>query len=208
MTNSKQTKTKRRFGFNRWLIILLVIGNVLLIRFYSPILPHIQVPAENVAGPFNTPLGELYLTNTIVAALIGDLILILVAFIAGRAVRRGEMVLSGLAGVVELMIEAIHNLVESTAGKHARRIFPWVATIILIVLVANWLELIPGVDSVGLLHEVHDGAEGYPAEELFRIGEMPVSTIVQGETGADHAEEHGHLYGVIPLVRVASTFTQ
>ncbi len=206
MAKSEQKPKRRRFGFHRWLIILLIVVNILLVRVYSPILPHIQVPAENVAGPFNVPLlGELYLTNTLVATFIGALLLILVAFSVRRGLKKDGMILTGLAGIVEVMMEALYNLTESTAGKHARRIFPWVATIVLVVLLANWMELIPGVDSIGWLHEVDGEVEGYARETLFEIGNVPVSTIVRdaAEASGDHGE--GPQYHVIPFVRVAST---
>ncbi len=206
MTKSEQKPKRRRFGFHRWLIVLLIVVNVLLVKVYSPILPHIQVPAENVAGPFNVPLlGELYLTNTLVATFIGALLLLLVAFSVRRGLKKDGMILTGIAGVIEVAMEALYNLTESTAGKHARRIFPWVATIVLVVLVSNWLELIPGVDSIGWLHEVHGGAEGYAKETLFEIGNLPVSTIVESASDAAGDQGDGHQYGVIPFVRVAST---
>lgn len=193
MENTQELKTRRRFGFHRWLIILLIALNVIAVRAVSPILPHIQVPAEPVALLF----GDFYLTNTLIATMIGNLILIAIAFSVFRASRKGEEVLRGLPGVIEVVLEAIYNLVQSTAGKRARSIFPWVATIILVVLVANWLELIPGVDSIGLLHEVHEGHEGYPVEEVL----PGIRSIVKGEA----EQGHGHLYGLIPFVRVAST---
>jgi F-type H+-transporting ATPase subunit a len=192
--NTQETKARRRFGLYRWIIVLLIVLNVLAARAVAPILPHIQVPAEEVTNLF----GDFYLTNTLIATLIGDLILLLLAFAVYRASKRGNDVLTGVAGVVEVMMEAIYNLVESTAGKRARKIFPWVATIILVVLVANWLELLPGVDSIGLLHEVHEGEEGYPIMEVL----PGVTTIVEEGAGE---ESHGHLYGIIPFVRVAST---
>jgi len=206
LTKSEQKPKRRRFGFHRWLIILLIVVNVLLVRVYAPILPHIQVPAENVAGPFSIPLlGELYLTNTLVATFIGALLLILMAFTVRRGLKKDGMILTGLAGLIEVVLEALYNLTESTAGKHARRIFPWVATIVLVVLLANWLELIPGVDSIGWLHELPAEEHGYASETLFKIGNFPVSTIVKDAavTEGDHGESPQ--YGVIPFVRVAST---
>jgi F-type H+-transporting ATPase subunit a len=192
--NAQETKKRRRFGFHRWLIVLLIILNVIVVGYVSPILPHIQVPAETVTHLF----GNFYLTNTMIAALIGDFILILLAICVYRASRRREQIFTGIPAVIELVLEAIYNLVESTAGKRARRIFPWVATIILVVLVANWLELIPGVDSIGLLHEVEAGQEGYPVKEI-----LPGLLTIVEKNGADVSQ--GKLYGLIPFVRAAST---
>lgn len=194
MENTQEIKTRRRFGFHRWLIVVLIVLNIVVVSFVSPILPHIQVPAETVTHLF----GNFYLTNTMIAALIGDFILILLAISVYRATRSRKEILTGIPAVIELILEAIYNLVESTAGKRAGRIFPWVATIILVVLIANWLELIPGVDSIGLLHEVHEGQEGYPVEEIL----PGILTIVEKKEGG---ESHGQLYGLIPFVRAAST---
>jgi F-type H+-transporting ATPase subunit a len=185
------------------LIILLIVGNVYAARAYGPIMPHVQVPAESLAGPITLPLvGELYLTNTILAVLIADALLLLAAFSVKRTLQSGTLVPGGITGIFEAILEALYGLIETSARKWAPVVFPWVATIILLVLVVNLTELIPGVDSIGLLHEVHGDVEGYPARELFRIFNLPVSTIIKAE-GSN--SEHGHLFGIIPFVRVTST---
>jgi len=119
------TSPKRRFGFHRWLIILVIVISVLAARAFAPIMPHIQLPAEHLAGPIHLPvLGELYLTNTLVAVALVDLVLILMALAVRRRLQRGEQVPGGIVAVVDPALEALRNLVESTAGKWARRIFP------------------------------------------------------------------------------------
>ena len=69
------------------------------------------------------------------------------------------------------------------------------------------MELIPGVDSIGI---IHDSEHGVPVREIL----PGVVTLVKGEvehiedeaqnTDQSQAEE-GHGYGLIPYVRVAST---
>ncbi len=216
MENTEKNPPKRRYGFYRWLIVLIVIGNVFAARAWAPVMPHVQVPAENILGPFSLPLlGELYLTNTIIAMLIADVLLILMALSVRLATRSGDLVLKGFPSAIEALIEGLYSLVESTAGKWARRIFPWMATIVLLVLVVNWMELIPGVDSIGQLHEPHLGAPAYKSEELFSIGGMPVTTITEeielggnGETDhgeGEHTSEGTDAVGFTPYVRVTST---
>jgi F-type H+-transporting ATPase subunit a len=193
--------TKRRFGFHRWLIVALIVVSVFAVRAYAPVRPHVQVAPEAVLGPFNVPLlGEMYLTNTMISLVIVDLILLVLALAVRRAVKTGAPVLTGIAGLIETVIEALYNLAESTAGKSARRIFPWMATLILVVLVANWSKLLPGVESIGWLHEAHGGVEGYPARELFRVGKASVSAIeLGGGEPAGHSDST--LYTVSPWVR-------
>jgi F-type H+-transporting ATPase subunit a len=194
VTDAKPTRQKRRWGKYRWLIVLIIVGNVLAARAFSPIMPHVQVPAEPLAGPFTLPLiGELYLTNTLTALFLADLILILIALSVRLATRKGELVLGGFAGAIEALVEGIYNLVESTAGKWTRQIFPWMTTIVLLVLVVNWMELIPGVDSVGTFHTPHAGLPAYETQTLFSIGDFDVSTITEeveyeGGHGEDPAE--------------------
>ncbi len=192
----EEPRRKWRYGINRWIILVLVILNIFAVRFYAPVLPHIQLPAENVS---RTPLfGDFYLTNTMVATLIADVILILIAITVTRAVRSGELIPKGIPGAIEAILEVINNLTESTAGKWAKTIFPFFATITLLVLVVNWMELIPGVDSIGRIEHAEHG--GNPIEEVI----PGVYTLVRPPSEA--AEEvHEEGYTLVPYVRVAST---
>lgn len=190
-----QKKNKSwRWGKNRWFVLLFIILSVITSGIYPPVQPHIQIAAENLSkNPIlSLPgLGDIYLTNTIVAMLLVDVILLGIGFAVSRATKSGKLVPSGISGAMEAILEALYNLTESTAGKWAKTIFPFFAVITLLVLVTNWMELIPGVDSIGILHETD---HGYPVQEL-----MPgVVTILKGET-------HGAGYNVVPFVRVTST---
>lgn len=199
-------KTRRwRWGVNRWFILLFIILSVIAAKAYAPILPHVQLPAEEITGTlFTIPgLGDFALTNTLVAIILADVILLLLGFAVYRAIKRGDQVLTGIVGAVEAILEALYNLTETTAGKWAKSIFPWMATIFMLVLVVNWMELIPGVDSIGLLHH---SDHGYETEEIAHIGNLPIVAIVKGD--AEAADDHGHgedLYHVVPFVRVTST---
>jgi F-type H+-transporting ATPase subunit a len=54
--------------------------------------------------------------------------------------------------MVEWAVELLLNLCEDVAGKeNGRRFFPWVATIFFFVLLANWWEVVPGVETFGTL---------------------------------------------------------
>lgn len=188
---------KWRWGVNRWFVLLFIILGAVAAGAYSPILPHIQLPAEAYSHTplFTLPvIGEFYWTNTLTAMILADIILILLALAVRRAATGGDLIPRGIAGAVEALLELIYNLTESTAGKWTRQIFPFFATITLLVLVVNWMELIPGVDSIGILeHSDH----GYPVQEV-----MPgVATIVKAPAG----EEVHDGFALIPYVRVLST---
>lgn len=190
-------KTSRwRWGVNRWIVLGLIILNFIFARQFPPIAPHVQLPAEALF-PITLPGGgEFVVTNTIVATLIADVVLILLAFFVQRAVRRGDQILTGLTGTVETITDALFSMNESTAGKWAKSIFIWMATIVFLVLIVNWTELIPGVDSIGKFDAHHvDHAEGCTFD-TFHIGSLEV-VAVGGEQECSAA--------VVPFVRVAST---
>ena len=183
---------------NRYYVLAFIILGFLAARAYPPVLPHIQLPAEKYSHTpmFTLPvIGDFYWTNTITAMLIADVLLLLLALGVRRAATSGSLVPKGISGAVEALLEVIYNLTETTAGKWAKAIFPYFATITLLVLVSNWIELIPGVDSIGIL-EPSD--HGYAVQEVL----PGVKTIVEHADG-DHAV--GEQFGLIPYVRVLST---
>lgn len=211
-----QKKKNRIFGIpNRYYVLLFIVLGFIAARFYPPILPHIQLPAE----AYNAELqGQFTWTNTLTAMVIADIIILLLALVVRRVVKKverdGTLIPTGVTGAIEAILEIIHNLTESTAGKWTKQIFPFFAAITLFVLVINWTELIPGVDSVGILHHVEEN-EGYRIEMLTgNIATLvkPACYDVPFEgTGADsgEAESGGHsaggCYELIPYVRVLST---
>jgi F0F1-type ATP synthase membrane subunit a len=69
------------------------------------------------------------------------------------------------------------------------------ATIFLFLLTANWLELIPGVDSIGLMHCAEEGLSGYPANgQILQVDKaMDRGTRATEENYERcHAAEAGH----------------
>lgn len=190
---------KWRWGINRWFVLLFIVVGIFAARAYPPILPHIQLPAERVShNPlFTLPgIGPFYWTNTLWALLLTDVILIILALVVRRSARSGKLVPSGLSGAMEAFLEVIYNLTEATAGKWSKAIFPFFATITLLLLVANWMELIPGVDSIGLLER---SEHGYPVKEIT----SGIATIVKAEGEA--GDSTGNEYVLVPFVRVVST---
>jgi len=109
-----------------------------------------------------------------------------------KSVQKGDLALKGIPAALEALLEMLFKMTESTAGKWAWKIFPWFATITLLVLTANWMELIPGVDSIGVIE--HSEHAGYGVQQLAPW----LATLVQPEL----AEGGSHL---VPFVRVVST---
>lgn len=190
-------KTSRwRWGVNRWIVLVLIVLNFIFARQFPPIAPRVQLPAEPIF-PITLPaVGEFVVTNTIIATLLADVVLILLAFFVWRAIRRGDQILTGITGVIEALTDGLFSLNESTAGKWGKTIFVWMATIVFLVLIVNWTELIPGVDSIGLFNAEHVERPEDCTFNKFYIGSLEV-VAVGGEQECSAA--------VVPFVRVAST---
>jgi F-type H+-transporting ATPase subunit a len=186
-----------RWGTNRWIVLALIIFGFIGAKYFSPVRPFVQLPAEHWSEHplFSTSflgIGDFYITNTMVALFIVDILVILLAYFFNRAVKRGDLVLKGIPGALETLLEYLYNMTESTAGKWAWTIFPWFASITILVLLANWMELIPGVDSIGMIE--HAEAGGYGIQHLG----SSLATLVNPAV-----TEGG--YQLVPFVRVVST---
>lgn len=191
-----EKKSRWRWGVNRWIVLVLIVLNFIFARQFPPIAPHVQLPAEPIF-PLTVPVvGEFVVTNTIIATLIADVVLFVLAFFVWRSIRRGNQILTGITGVVEALTDALFSLSESTAGKWGKSIFVWMATIVFLVLIVNWTELIPGVDSIGLFEADHIARPEECTFDSFYIGSLEIVSV-GGEPACSA--------GVIPFVRVAST---
>ncbi len=100
-------------------------------------------------------LGFLPVTN---ALLIGVIVSAFLIFLTTRATKNLTLVPRGVQNVLEIIFEALLELVESVTQdkKQARQFFPLIATIFLFVLISNWAGLLPGLGTVGIYGE-HNG---------------------------------------------------
>ena len=203
MSENQEKKSWWRWGVNRWIILVLILVSAYAASIYPPVRPHVQLPAEVIShGPlFTIPgIGDIYMTNTLLGLLIADVILLAIGFGVYRAVRSGDLIPKGMSGAVEALLEALYNLTEGTAGKWTKAIFPWFATITLLVLIINWMELVPFVDSVGIV-EPHGE---YAVQDLGWAETLMPAPEEQAEAhGVEGGEAEG--YTLVPYVRVTST---
>lgn len=134
----------------RYLAIPAVIGLILLSFFLKPVLPVIQLPGECYPNTFNKiPILGCW-TNTFSATLLAWGIVALMALLLNAKRRTADEIPSGFYGFFEMVIEGMFGFVEGIAGsKKARVFFPFFMTWFLILLVTNWLGLVPGFDSIG-----------------------------------------------------------
>ena len=149
--------TKSQNSSLRWIIIIgvLVVFVVGALFFRAP-KPHIQLAAEHIFTVGTIPgLGDFVITNTMIATWASMIVLIALSYFATRKM---TAVPSGVQNLMEAIIEAIAGFVESVAGKkHGPRIFNLVATIFLFLLISNWMGLLPGYETIGLVENGEHG---------------------------------------------------
>ena len=82
--------------------------------------------------------GKVWITTTHVCTLIVMITIIAFAFVARRAILRGDPDHpSGLQNVIEYLVETVTNLVGSNMGKHAPKYVNYIGTIMVFIFLAN-----------------------------------------------------------------------
>jgi F-type H+-transporting ATPase subunit a len=111
---------------------------------------HVAIKAETLFH-----LGPIAVTNSMVGTLIATGVLV---WLAWSASRNNTVVPGRLQSILEFPVEFLADIVRAQTGSRWRAILPPVLTIFLLVLVANYVGLLPGVGTIGV-HVVEDGHE-------------------------------------------------
>lgn len=116
---------------------------------------------EHHALPMNAqPLSHwLPITNSTVMIWISVGLIVLFCRIATRKI---TLVPTGVQNFAEAIIEGLYNFLGSLLGPHlVKRCFWFLGSVFFFIMVTNWLGLIPGVGTVGLIQEGHDSHAGF-----------------------------------------------
>jgi len=164
-------ETQKRTPWRRWIVLVLMIAGWILAGIFVPVRPEITVAAEKLIEEplIENFLGQpFYLVNTLPTLALTIVLLVVIAFVANRSLTKSQktdLVPTGIGNAMEAILEMLYNLTESSAGaKWAKAIFPWFATIMIYVLFANLLKLIPGFESIGVIHHAH--GEGHAVQHM------------------------------------------
>lgn len=106
---------------------------------------HVAISAEQLGRFVGIPI-----TNSLVMSWVAVCVLALLAFVGNSRLR---MMPGKFQTLVELLFTGIMGFIESTleSKELANKFFPFLTTIFLFILVGNWLEFIPGVESIKYL---------------------------------------------------------
>jgi F-type H+-transporting ATPase subunit a len=111
---------------------------------------HISLAAEEVFKILGFPV-----TNSLLMTWLTMLILIIAGFLAGRNL---QQVPGKLQNVFEAIFEFFLGLIDSIMQDRALslKVFPLTCTFLLLIILSNWLGLVPGVGTIGY-HVMHEG---------------------------------------------------
>ena len=114
-------------------------------------LVHVAIAAEELFQ-----IGPFVVTNSMVGVLIATVVLLAAAIWVSR---NAGVVPGRLQSVIEFPVEFMGGIVRSQSGDRWRGILPLVLTIFLLVLLANWVGLLPGVGTVNVLWTDAEGQQ-------------------------------------------------
>lgn len=91
-------------------------------------------------------IGSFPLTNTLLDTFIIDGVIIVGLILLNKNL---SVIPTGFQNAFEYVTEGFYDLIESISPKHAARIFPYVVTFFLFILLTDWSGLIPGFGTIG-----------------------------------------------------------
>lgn len=114
------------------------------------------------------------MTNTLLMTWVAMCVLVGFGFFASRKL---ESVPRGAQNFVEAFIETALDFIEPILGsrKDAVKFFPIVITFFLLIIISNWLEVLPGLGSIGVFKEIEAG--GHHSMVLFSFLRSPSSDL-------------------------------
>jgi F-type H+-transporting ATPase subunit a len=94
-------------------------------------------------------LGFFNVTNTFLDTILVDALLLSLIFLIHKKL---SLIPGMLQNLIEMTVEAFYDITASVANENAARIFPYLMSFFLFILIANWTDLIPGISAIGLKH--------------------------------------------------------
>jgi len=133
--------------------------------------------ASHEATLFAEPLGyigNLTVTNSLLASWISVIILVIFLFSVGRKVKK---VPRGLQNIFEIILEKALELADSVTGsrKKSEKFLPIALALFLFIFVNNWMGLLPGMGTIGF-NEIAEGHKIFIP--LFRGGTADINTTL------------------------------
>ena len=132
---------------------------------------HVAIKAEDLFA-----IGPLHITNSMVGALLASLVLLIATWVF---VRHPSLVPGRVQSLIEFPIEWMASIVAGSSSRW-RGYVALVIGLFLMILVANWLGLLPGVGTIGIVRdgELVPAVRPASADLNFTLGLAIVAFVV------------------------------
>lgn len=100
-------------------------------------------------------IGDFPVTNTILATIFVDIVLVLLVIIVTRKIKP---IPNKLQNAIEMLISYFYDMTKGMAGTRTMAIFPWVMTFFIFIVFSNFLGLLPGIGSIGITPKAHESS--------------------------------------------------
>ncbi len=120
-----------------------------------------------IAEKLFTLWGWLPVTNSLLTTWV---VMAILTVLSVAATRKLSVVPGNLQSAAEVIVDGIHSLFASVLHEKVGTFFPLLASLFLFIITMNWIELLPGVGTIGLRSR-----EFIP---LFRAGTADLNTTL------------------------------
>lgn len=171
------------------MLLISVLGGAIggaiggFLGFFETPIAHIQLPGEIIPG--------IGISNTTLTLWLGILIIFSIIFFSTRNLK--EVPNGRLQNLVEALVEFFIKLAVSIAGgKKGRRFVPLVLSIFLCVLISNWVGVLPGVGTIGIIE---------PAETVYKHTEHKFIDDPSCNHTDVHTDSDSHSFSCEPALK-------
>lgn len=108
--------------------------------------------AVTLAPEIITHIGSFNITNSILATILVDVILVFLVFL----IRKNLKPVPGkLQTIAEAAVSYFYTTTEQIAGKFTESVYPWFGSFFIFIFVSNIIALLPGFGTIGFFREEH-----------------------------------------------------
>lgn len=157
---------------------------------------HIVLKAEELFK-----IGPVPITNSFFMMIVIMALILIVFSFAARKITNDPRKGGKFGAAIEMIVEFLLNLAESTGGKKlGRSIFPLISGLFIFIIFANFSGLLPGVGSIYVEKDAPEGEEQHSAPNQSDAHRIAFAAVNQSDTTLALAAAEGGKVQV-PIMR-------
>lgn len=106
-----------------------------------------------------TTIGRFPVTNTVLNTIFVDGLIFSGIYFLNKKI---SIIPNYFQNTLEIVFTTFYELITTVAGNNTQKIFPFVMSFFIFILLGNWSGLIPGFSTIGFFHKIHGEEEFVP----------------------------------------------